>query len=119
MLLPLPRLGLLGGNEPGNQGIEALMRLLELLVYETQAGDERGDVGTGGLDRTGGNLYGRLSQHIKDMCGVEAPDAIALRILAIVPSRIRTALSGVGTVCHKSSSHSAPRSSSSWRIAGK
>ena len=55
MLLSLPRLGLLGRDEAGGQGIELAMGFLELPVDETDARDERGDVGAGGFGRTGGD----------------------------------------------------------------
>ena len=56
MLLCLPRLSLLGRGEAGSQGIKPVMGLLELPVDEADAGNERGDVGAGGLGGAGGNF---------------------------------------------------------------
>src|SRR5262245_44345683 len=81
MLLPLPRLGLLGRDQAGGKGIEPVMCVLELPVHQADARNERGDVGAGGFGRTGGDLHGRLAQYVEHMGGVEAAYAIALEKL--------------------------------------
>ena len=40
-----------------------------------------GDVSAGGFDRSGRNLQRRLAQHVQNMSGIEAPNAIALQEL--------------------------------------
>ncbi len=81
MLLPLSQPGLLRRNEPGSEGIKLAMRLPELLVDEPDARDERRDMRACGLGCSSGDLHRRLAQHVQDMRGVEAPDAIALQDL--------------------------------------
>jgi len=81
MLLLLPRLGLIRGDETGGEGVEPMMRFLDLLVYETDACDERGNVSAGGFDRAGSDLQRRLTQHGEHMGSVEAADAVALEKL--------------------------------------
>src|SRR5262249_60635221 len=78
MLLPLPRLVLRGGNETGSQGVEPVMRFLQLLVHEADAGNEGGDMRARSLGRTSSDLHWRLAQNPENMGGIEASNAIAL-----------------------------------------
>ena len=86
MLLCLSRLGLLGRDETGGQGVELMVRLLELPVHQADARNERGDVGAGRLGRPGGDLDGRGAQHGEHMGGVDAADAVALEKLGELES---------------------------------
>ena len=57
------------------------MRLPELVIDEPDARGERLDMRGCGLGCSGGDLHRRLAQHVQDMRGVEASDAIALQDL--------------------------------------
>ena len=81
MLLSLSWPVLLRRNEPGGQSIELAMRLPELVIDEPDARGERLDMRGCGLGCSGGDLHRRLAQHVQDMRGVEASDAIALQDL--------------------------------------
>jgi len=58
------------------------MRLPELVIDEPDARGERLDMRGCGLGCSGGDLHRRLAQHVQDMRGVEASDAIALQDLS-------------------------------------
>ena len=81
MLLFLPRLGPLGWDQVGGQGVELLMRLPELPVHETDARNQRGDMSAGGLGRSGGDVHRRRAQHLKHMATIETADTVALEKL--------------------------------------
>src|SRR5208282_3315229 len=81
MLLSLSWPVLLRRNEPGGQSIELAMRLPELVIDEPDARGERLDMRGCGLGCSSGDLHWRLAQHVQDMRGVEASDAIALQDL--------------------------------------
>ena len=54
MLLPLPRL--LARDEAEGQGVEPVMRFLELPIHQPDARNERGDMAAGRFGSTGGDL---------------------------------------------------------------
>jgi len=56
MLLFLPRLALRAGREAVDESAYLAVGLLDLSVDELEAGDDRGDMGAGGLDGSGGEF---------------------------------------------------------------
>src|SRR5947209_11785475 len=54
------------------------MGMLELSVDKTDTRNERRHVSAGGFFRPDGDMYRRLPQHLENMGGIEAPDAVAL-----------------------------------------
>lgn len=119
MLLCLRRLPLCSCAEAGGQAIEPMMCLFELPVDEADASNERSDVGAGRFGRSRRDFERRPTQYIEHTGASNRRMRWRLRSLAIVGSRMRAALSGVGTVSQRSSNHSAPRSLSSSSSAGK
>jgi len=66
MLLFLPRFGLLGWHEAGGQDVDPAMGVFELSVDESDARDERSDMGARRFDGSGGDLHRRLAQGLDD-----------------------------------------------------
>jgi hypothetical protein len=60
------------------------MRFLELPVYKPHTGNERGNVGLGGFDRTGSDLHGRLRSASSTWAAPKRRMRFRLRSLAIV-----------------------------------
>ena len=81
MLLFLPWLDLCGRNEFCCQGVELAIRFLELPIHKADARSKACDVSAGGFGCSGGDLQRRFAQHVQNMGGVEAPDAIAFQDL--------------------------------------
>ena len=77
-LLLLPRLCILDRKEAPGQCVELTVSLSELPVDQTDAGNERSNMGTGRFCCSSSNMHGRLAQHREHMSRVETTDAIAL-----------------------------------------
>ncbi len=79
MLFPLPRPDLLRRNEPGGEGIELAMRLLEVLVNKPDACNERRDMRACGLRCSGSDPQRRLARHVQNVRRFPTPDSMALQ----------------------------------------
>jgi hypothetical protein len=66
MLLLLPRLGLLGGDQTDGEGFEFALGVMTLSVEEPQSRDQRRDMGAGGLDSSRREERWRHAQGLQD-----------------------------------------------------
>ncbi|HEY2228739.1 MAG TPA: hypothetical protein VGI22_13565, partial [Xanthobacteraceae bacterium] len=72
LLAYLPRRILRRSFEPGAELVQLAMRLLDLLIDQSEASRNGADMGTGGLRGAGRHPQGRLAQDPQHLGGIDA-----------------------------------------------
>ena len=74
----VPRLALLAADEASRERVDLPMGVRELSIDEPEAGDKRGDVGSGRLRRSGLDRHRLLARDREDVGRIEAANPMPL-----------------------------------------
>ena len=118
LLTRLPRGGLFGGGEAGDQARQRAVRVAQLAVEQAQPLGEKPDMGGGGADDARGDGHGVGAQGGEDRSARKRRKRCFFNSLATEEGRTRRARSGVGASCQRASVESAAKSAPSSRNCG-